>query len=362
MSDTFHKFLFLGVMITLVVFANHGTVAEQRSLNLTYGVNGGKVVAKAPPTFVLQPPGTTAFGDLAADVTANDLTKAATSTPATSSTLYDPNPSVPPTPFQNALLESSGDSSQSVFSKRGDEPVPNLAARIALLVDLTSGRQYVNFNAGSNWPLASLTKLMTAVTAFQELDLDRKATITVGAFATDTSDQILKIGNVYGITDLLRIMLLPSSNVGAEAIAESYGREQFIAAMNAQAQNWGMVNTHFDDPAGISVGSRSTGNDLLVLTKKIYEEYPRVFATTRVPSAYVAELTSQKRVLVKNINDFAGRADFLGGKTGHTDEASGNLLSVFSYGRKPVVIIVMGTEDRFGDTTKLLNWFEANYK
>jgi D-alanyl-D-alanine carboxypeptidase len=132
--------------------------------------------------------------------------------------------------------------------------------------------------------------------------------------------------------------------------------------MNARAAAWGMTNTYFGDPSGLSATNESTANDFLKLAQEVYNHYPQIFTTTRTPQTYITEQNSGKKILVKSINNFAGEPDFIGGKTGHTNEADGNLLSIFSYENKPVFILVLGTDDRFGDTQKLYAWFKANFK
>jgi D-alanyl-D-alanine carboxypeptidase len=75
-------------------------------------------------------------------------------------------------------------------------------------------------------------------------------------------------------------------------------------------------------------------------------------------------LTTGKKVMLQSINDFAGQRDFLGGKTGYTDIANGNLFSLFNYENRPVLVVIMGTDDasRFMNTQTLYNWFKKNYR
>ncbi len=383
MSDNFHKFLFLGVMIAIAAFANHGAVAP-KPLTLTYGNSAASVQPKTPPLFVLEPPEQVIAQKLA-EASDNQFVKAAeNSLPTKSSSdggdrapgqnaplTSDVSPTTFPAISDATFLASESSPIQPAFSKIGDAAPPQIKAGIALVADLKSGETYMSLGSDRRWPLASVTKLMTAAVAFQKFDMNATATATVTqeAFAADPTDQILKAGDTYQIADLLRIMLLPSSNVAAETIAAGYsaadgisGRDGFIALMSTQAQSWGMKSTFYEDPSGLSSSNQTTSGDMLLLAQKIYAEYPRILATTRVPFVAVQEVNSKKRVLVKSINDFVGRADFLGGKTGYTDDASGNLFSIFSYHNRPLFIIVLGTDDRFGDTTKLLTWFEANYK
>ncbi len=252
----------------------------------------------------------------------------------------------------------------SVFSRSLGMSPPSLDLAAALVADAETGARFMSFNATKRWPLASVTKLMTATVALDVLSPVQKITITQDAFAVDPSEKTLHVGDTYTVTDLLRILLLPSSNVAAEALADAYGRGQFIAEMNRRAVAWGMENTHYDDPSGLSVGSQSTAGDLAVLAQKIYTDYPSILAITRTPQVTVTEISSGSQVVVKNINEFSGQSNFVGGKTGYTDQADGNLLSVFSDAGHPIVVIVLGTSDdsRFANTQALYDWFTANFK
>ena len=148
----------------------------------------------------------------------------------------------------------------------------------------------------------------------------------------------------------------------SERAGEAGGRSAFIDGLNGLAAEWGLGATHVSDPTGLSIANQSIAENIAALALRIYRDYPEVFATTGLKSAAITETNSKKKTIIANINQFAGRADFLGGKTGYTDEADGNLLSIFSYGRRPVVIVVFGTDDRFGETGKLFEWFKNNFR
>jgi len=245
---------------------------------------------------------------------------------------------------------------------RGVTPPTTLASE-ALVADLATGKTYFAKNADERWALASVSKLMTAVVATDLLGQNQHVTITEQMLAVDPSQQILQLGDTYTVSDLLHVMLLPSNNVAAEALAEFAGRARFLAAMNGRAEAWGMTNTYYDDPSGLSAGNQSTANDLLKLAQHVYTDYPQILAITRTPQVTVTEIATGRTTIVKSINQFAGTANFIGGKTGYTDEANGNLLSLFSYKDHPVFIVVLGTNDgyRFDGTEKLLDWLRANF-
>jgi len=101
--------------------------------------------------------------------------------------------------------------------------------------------------------------------------------------------------------------------------------------------------------------------DLRKLAAFLYEEHPDVLAAARSKETKIQELASGAVRTLTSINAFSGRPEFLGGKTGYTDEAGGNLVSIFSYLHRPVFIVVLGTEDRFGETEKLFEWLKKSY-
>jgi D-alanyl-D-alanine endopeptidase (penicillin-binding protein 7) len=258
-------------------------------------------------------------------------------------------------PSTNAAVQGNTSVSESDTSA-----LAGLQYEAALVANLQTGAISFGDNNGKRWPLASVTKLMTATIVMDNFTMDQKITITPDAFAADPSEKTLRAGDVYTVSNLLQFLLLPSSNVAAEAFADAYGRANFIAAMNARAATWGMTNTHYDDPSGLSSGNQSTADDLLLLAQKIYSGYPKILVITRTTQSTATELNLGTKTIVKSINDFAGQADFIGGKTGYTDIADGNLLSIFKYRNHPILVIVLGTDeaDRFANTQKLYSWFK----
>ena len=241
---------------------------------------------------------------------------------------------------------------------------PDVGAKTELVADLLTGDHYLDMSSSARWPMASISKLMTAVIVEDNLSPDQRITITESMVAVDPTQKILHVGDTYTVANLLYVMLLPSNNVAAEAFAEFYGRTQFLAAMNAKAQLWGMTSTYYDDPSGLSAANQSSANDLLKLAQHIYSQYPQIFTITRTSNITVDNLSTGQPVIIKSINDFAGTPEFVGGKTGYTDQADGNLLSVFQYEGRPIFVVVLGINDgvRFDATQQLYDWFKKNFK
>ncbi len=264
---------------------------------------------------------------------------------------------------------SGAASGNSSTAQNNINALSGLHYEAALVADLQTGAISFGDNDAKRWPLASVTKLMTATVVMDNLDMNQKVTITPDAFAAYPEEKTLRVGDVYTVFDLLHFLLMPSSNVAAEALADACGRlvcgrTNFINVMNARAVAWGMVSTHYDDPSGLSRNNKSTADDLLLLAQKIYSDYPEILAITRTAQFNATELNTGTVTSVKSINDFAGESDFIGGKTGYTNSADGNLLSIFNDNGRPILVIVLGTNeaDRFANTEKLYDWFKGQAK
>ena len=116
-----------------------------------------------------------------------------------------------------------------------------------------------------------------------------------------------------------------------------------MTAMNLKASELQMRSTRFFDPSGLSPLNQSTLENLEKLISYIYNRHPKIFS-----------ITSEKE---GNIHPFSNQENFIGGKTGFIDEANGNLISLFNYQGRPLLIIVLGSEDRYLDTLALYNRF-----
>lgn len=216
------------------------------------------------------------------------------------------------------------------------QPPPNLQLESALVKNLATNFYFFELNTNQKWPLASLTKLMTAVVAMEELPLTPET------------------------QKLLDQMLIVSSNEAAEKLAESYGNApKFIQRMNEKAKELGMRNTSFIDPHGLSFLNQTTIEDLEKLINYIIDKHPKILQITRRKSVEVNGETKPSTI------EFAGEPNFIGGKTGYTDEAGGNLVSIFQYKGQPILIIVLGArgyEERFEQTRILYQWISKFYK
>lgn len=325
----YDKVLFLGVLVVLALFIRHLTATETAETKAT------TPTTVQPALQTSNPPGTPA-----------------------SSTI--------PSAANIGALSSSDAPSSAAFVRAKENSIPEIAAEIGLVADLETGEVYYDKQSTKVWPMASLTKLMTALTVVKTGVLGRSITLTSKDFSEvggDDSGGTLRAGETYSGSDLFKAMLLFSSNEAAEAFANSYGRTSFISEMNREATRLGLDHTEYHDVTGLSSQNRSTAMELYRLSRELYRNYPTVFETTRNASADIVDLNTSLPTRIYSNNQFVNDKNFLGGKTGFTDEARQNLLTVFSHGGRPYVIVVMGvTSDRFLETAKLRDWFIHTYK
>ena len=264
-------------------------------------------------------------------------------------------------PQQNftALVPQLGN--LTAYRKNPGVPDPNFQVKAAIAEDLNSGFNFYSFNPENRWALASLTKLMSSVIAIEEIGKDKIVSVSKSAVDAEGPAGNLEVGEQYSVSDLISAMLAVSSNDAAAAIAEFYETQNFVTKMQQKADLLEMKQTTFFDPTGISFLNQGTIHDLEKLVRYIYKNHPEIFAATKKQKTVISELTKGIQKELVNINNFSGREDFFGGKTGFTDQAEGNLISLFNYKGHTLLLIILGTGDRFGQTDLLYNWIKQAY-
>lgn len=212
----------------------------------------------------------------------------------------------------------------------------NLEAKAVYVFDAAEQKPIFEMNSDTRLPLASLTKIMTAIVSLENIQQEKKT------------------------ADLLSVMLVSSSNDAASELAST--TENFVSLMNRKAEDVGLAQTSFFNPTGLDVSFESAGaygsaRDAAKLMEYFVKNYPEVAEATRHEEIVV---NSQ---IYKNTDELTERLPgIIAGKTGSTDLAGGNLVVVMDIGLgHPVVISVLGSteEGRFEDVKKL---YEATVK
>lgn len=240
--------------------------------------------------------------------------------------------------------------------------IPSVSATAIILKDLDSQVLLYVKDPDKKVPIASTTKIMTALVAsgyFKANDILETKDISL----VSGSSMGLKIGEKMTFRSLLYGMLLNSGNDAAYTLADNYpgGRNNFINAMNSKASQMGLANTHFDNPAGFdSLNHYSSASDL----SKIAEETINNSQLARVVSTketIVYSTDKQLRHPLKNLNKLLDEPGILGIKTGTTPAAKENLVGLVERDGHKILTVVLGSSDRFSETEKLIDWAYSNF-
>lgn len=240
---------------------------------------------------------------------------------------------------------------------------PATSAEAALIYSLDDDIPFFSYNTYKSWPMASITKLLTAIVVIEEAGLNQKIPISEAAVATEGEAGGLRSGEVYSVRDLLQIMLLTSSNDAAAAFEEYFGgRDAFAAKLNAKATEIGMIGTVLYDGSGLADHNSSSASDILKLMRYIAEKKPEIFGWTRLRSVLLQPINDVSSKQIANINPFVMDPDFLGGKTGTSPLARENFAAVFSFENRRIAIIMLGSTNRAEEIRTLFDWVKNAYE
>lgn len=248
---------------------------------------------------------------------------------------------------------------RGIYALRSPSTFPPVSARSYLIADLSTGQVLFEKNSQEVYPIASITKLMTAIVAQERLPVERITTISPRAQSVGGGLRGgLSTNQRITIQELLFPLLMTSSNNGAEAIAETFGRQFFIEQMNTQALNIGMWNTHFDDPSGLSTHNTSTADDLFLLMRYLFFEHTDILKISRL-SFY-----SGSNQTWRNISTLIREPTFRGGKTGFTNAARQTSAGIYRISlddeERLLIIVILGSESRQQDIRSIISYLERN--
>ena len=256
---------------------------------------------------------------------------------------------------------------KSNLTAKSREQVPQrlvLHSAFALVEDQRTGELLIQKNPQAVTPIASITKLMTAmVTLDARLDLGEP--LVIQREDVDTlrhSHSRLPVGARLTRQEALLLALMSSENRAAHALGRSYpgGKDAFVAAMNAKAGALGLTSTRFTEPTGLSGGNISSAQDLARMVNAAYS-YPLIREFTTCEQAVIN--TGRRLLTFHNTNHLVRSPRWQIGlsKTGFIDEAGRCLVMQAEVARRPVLIILLdaqGRMTRFGDANRIKQWME----
>lgn len=248
----------------------------------------------------------------------------------------------------------------------------DITAKSAVVIDVINKTKIFSKNSSEPLPLASLTKVMTALVVSEILEKDENIKIT-REYLKPEGDSGLVVGDIWKAKDLRDFTLITSSNDGALALATlaefknkteigSSTKEEFIKEMNNKALKIGMVNSVFFNEHGLDKsmdrgGAYGSAEDVATLFEHVIKNYPEIIEATKYKNIELKSL--EKKYNAENTNIFVNKIpNLIASKTGYTDLAGGNLVIAFDVGlNRPIIISVLGStqEGRFEDALKLVN-------
>lgn len=254
---------------------------------------------------------------------------------------------------------------QPMPTATGELTTPPLTATAVYAVDVETGTVLLSKNADQPKPVASITKLATVITYMSRHNLDETITIPqLPAYQAGAELIGLKPGERYLAKDIVAAALIPSANDAADTLAlhDSGSIEDFSKNMQEQLASWGIDGAQFNNPSGLTTGS--TLNQ--VSAKGVADmgllaiRNPEVKQLVQTARTSVSSLEGRPLTL-SSTNQLLPTGRFYGIKTGYTQEAGQCFVSLATVNGHQIVMVVLGSQNRFGETEQLLNWISRSY-
>ena len=216
-------------------------------------------------------------------------------------------------------------------------PAPLVSAESYLVADIDTGDVFLEKDAGDLFPLASVTKLVTALVANQTIPFDTKITVPRNPILATNKEESFFAG------DLLYPLLMQSDNIVAERLAQAYGTERFVDWMNAAAKALDMQSTRFAEATGTTTLNVSTANDLFHLAAYLADGKSLILEVARTPA--------------KDLIAASGKVYPVSAASATRNTMLSVSLLPLNNTERRVAIIVLGSKDAAADTAMLSDWF-----
>lgn len=242
---------------------------------------------------------------------------------------------------------------------------PVVDSKAALIMDLNTGILLYEKGAHEPLPMASLTKIMTAILILEDHTLNETVFVQRNFRELEGVKIGLTTGEELSVRELLTALLVRSSGDAAEALAEHHSGsvEAFVAKMNEKAIELGLKNTMFENPVGLDGETQySTAFELAFLTRYAlhFQEFRRI---VQLPSATITSAAGTRYSFQNTNKLLGGYLDVRGVKTGTTDGAGPSLIGLVN-GRnnQQVLAVSLNSPDRFGEMASMLDWALRSYQ
>lgn len=248
------------------------------------------------------------------------------------------------------------------INRTGIFPGDEVSARGVVVLDIDSGVYLYKRNELESLSPASTTKILTALVALDAYQLDD--VVTIGNIVNDGQVMGLVPGERITVENLLYGALIHSGNDAAYALADHFsgGIPAFVVAMNETAKKLQLTGSTFTNPVGYDdPHHKMTPVDLARLAAVALRNNV-IAKMVSIPQITLPDVTFTHFHALKNVNQLLGKIPGVGGiKTGWTEEAGENLVTLVDRNNRRIIMVVLKSQDRFGDTTQLIDWVFANY-
>jgi D-alanyl-D-alanine carboxypeptidase len=242
-------------------------------------------------------------------------------------------------------------------------PGSEITATGVVVLDIDSGVFLYKRNETIELSPASTTKLLTALVAIDNYNLDD--VVTIKQMNIDGQSMGLVPGEQITVENLLYGALIYSGNDAAWALSDYYlgGEPKFVEAMNAKAKELHLVHSTFTNPVGYDdPNHKMTPLDLALLGEAALNN-KTIAKMVAIPEITISDVTHTYFHQLKNVNELLGKIPGVGGiKTGWTQGAGENLITLVERSGHRIITVTLHSQDRFGDTSKLIDWVFGNYQ
>lgn len=245
-------------------------------------------------------------------------------------------------------------------------PPPNIGAKAVLVIETHSNEALYSQNVWETFPIASLTKLMTALIVKEKANLDEVVTVGPIIHKVGGSEMGLKEGEKISIHNLLKGLLITSGNDAAMVLGEAVAGspEAFVELMNQRKHGLGLESTQFVDPAGIQNGNVSSAFEIAHLAKHVFKD-PLLQSIMREKEAIVTSADGKYTHVLSNTNRLLGTdigERIIAGKTGTTPLAGQCLISfIGNESDRTTMTVILGSSNRYEEMKKLIEWVDKTF-
>jgi serine-type D-Ala-D-Ala carboxypeptidase (penicillin-binding protein 5/6) len=245
------------------------------------------------------------------------------------------------------------------IKKTNAEKIPEISAESYLVLDVKSDMIMLSKNKDEKLRTASITKLMTALTAMDQFKPDD--VLTVKREFSDGATLGLTTGEKLKFSELLKAILIPSANDAALTIADN-AKGNFIDLMNKKAHEIHLENSLFSNPQGFDDGDNHSTTFDLARIGEYSLQIPEIREIIRTKTDIIQNLDGSKKYELTNVNELLFSDEHVQGiKTGYTEEAGECLMSLFEKDGHMIIIVLLKSGDRFGETEILANYIFSNF-